>query len=245
MKRMFDAVASAIGMVIISPFLLPVLVLIWLQDFHSPFYLSPRIGKGGREFKMVKLRSMIASADKSGVSSTSENDSRITLIGRFVRKFKLDELPQLWNIFKGDMTFVGPRPQVPTEVGFYTSVERGLLDVLPGLTDFSSIVFSDEGGILKDSKDPDLDYNQLIRPWKSRLGLLYAEKKSFLLDIKLIVLTLIALFSRRTALRGVEKLLRQLMADEEMIRVAKRQDRLSPFPPPGSSDIVTAEKIRG
>ena len=170
----------------------------------------------------------------------SAKDPRITSVGKFVRKYKLDELPQLINVFKGEMSLVGPRPNVKRETDLYTDVEKGLLDVAPGITDISSIVFSDENDILKDSHDPDIDYNQKIRPWKSRLGLLYIEHRSIVLDLKLIALTATAMLSRDKALSGVVRLLRRLKAEDNLIRVAKRKDPLVPYPPPGARNIVTS-----
>ena len=157
MKRLFDIVGSSLGLIVASPVLLPVMFLVWKQDGHSPFYVAPRIGKGGKQFKMVKLRSMIINADKSGVDSTGVNDQRITKIGHFIRRYKLDELTQLWNVLIGDMSLVGPRPNVQRETDLYTVLERKLLTVKPGITDISSIVFSDEGDILKDVEDPDIE----------------------------------------------------------------------------------------
>lgn len=235
MKRIFDIVFSFIGMVVISPVLIPATFAIWLSDFHSPFYIAVRIGKDGKPYKMIKLRSMTVNADSSGVSSTSSNDSRITPTGKIVRKFKLDELPQGWHVFNGDMSFVGPRPQVPFGVDDYTEKEKGLLEARPGITDFSSIVFADESEILKDSKDPDHDYDLLIRPWKSRLGLLYIEKKNFFLDIFLMILTLVGIVSREKALKGVEFALRKLKADSEIIRICKRLEPLKPHTLPGQT----------
>ncbi len=211
MKRLFDIIFSFSGLLIISPVLLVFMYLIWRQDHHSPFYIAPRVGKNGKLFNMVKLRSMIVGADKTGVASTSAEDQRITGVGRIVRRYKLDELSQLWNVLLGQMSFVGPRPQVQKDVNLYTKEERRLLDVKPGITDFSSIVFSDEGDILAGYEDPDLRYNQIIRPWKSRLGLLYVEHQNMLLDIKLIILTIIAILSRPLALKGVCKILAGLL----------------------------------
>ena len=238
MKRILDILCSFFGLVALSPLLIPVMMLVWLQDFHSPFYVAPRVGKNGRLFNMVKLRSMVAGADKTGVDSTSADDARITSVGRFIRKFKLDEFTQLWNVLKGEMSLAGPRPNVKRETDLYTQVEKGLLNVKPGITDFSSIVFSDENDILKDSKDPDIDYNQLIRPWKSRLGLLYVEHRSFLLDCVLVLLTVIALVSREKALWGVNRLLMLLEAPADVIRVSKREEPLVPVPPPGADSAV-------
>jgi len=239
MKRFLDILLSAFGLAVFSPVLIVVMFLIWKQDRHSPFYIPPRVGKGERLFRMLKLRSMIVGADKTGVDSTSASDSRITPFGHFVRRFKLDEITQLWNVLKGDMSLVGPRPNVQRETDLYTGVEKRLLSVKPGVTDLASIVFSDENDILKNSKDPDIDYNQLIRPWKSRLGLIYVEHQSLLLDISLILLTVVAVFSRPVALRGVNAILIWLKASDDVIRVCKREAKLIPHPPPGSDLIVT------
>jgi len=239
MKRLFDILVSSLGLIVFSPILIPTVIAIWLQDFHSPFYIAPRVGKGGRLFKMVKLRSMVIHADKSGVDSTSTKDRRITGVGRFIRRYKLDELSQLWNVLKGDMSLVGPRPQVQNDAALYTEVEKGLLRVKPGITDISSIVFADEGEILKDSKDPDLDYNQLIRPWKSRLGLFYIDHQSFGLDVKLILLTALAILSRERALAGIKNILTDLGADPQLKDVASSRTKLVPYPPPGATEIVT------
>lgn len=243
MIRLFDLICSFMGLVMLSPLLIPVVILIWLQDFHSPFYVADRVGKNGRIFKMVKLRSMVVNADKSGVDSTSANDCRITSIGRFVRRTKMDEITQLWNVLKGDMSLVGPRPNVKRETDLYTDLEIGLLSTRPGITDISSIVFSDENEVLKDSKDPDIDYNQLIRPWKSRLGLLYVKHQSLQLNLRLIFLTIIALFSRDKALLGVNKLLVSYSASDDVVRVSKRKDSLVPFSPPGTDVIVTQRVV--
>ncbi len=239
MKRFIDIVASAMGLLFLSPLLLVVMYLIWRQDKHSPFYIAPRVGKDDTLFNMVKLRSMIVNADKSGVDSTSANDSRITPIGHFVRKTKLDEFTQLWNVFIGDMSLVGPRPNVKRETDLYTDDEKQLLSVRPGITDLSSIVFSDENDILKDYDDPDIAYNQLIRPWKSRLGIIYVKKRNIFLDLKIIWLTVIAILSREKALEGVNKILNKLKAPDDIIEVSKRINKLVPHPPPGSDSIVT------
>ena len=238
MKRFTDLIISLFGLILLSPIILPVLLIVWLQDFHNPFYVAPRVGKNEKIFKMIKLRSMKINADKSGVDSTSSNDSRITSVGRFIRKIKLDEISQLINVLLGDMSLVGPRPNVKRETDLYTFEEKKLLSVKPGITDFSSIVFSDEGDILKDSNDPDLDYNQLIRPWKSRLGIFYINNKSLRLDFILIFLTVIAILNRDSALKKIHNLLMRLNADEVLLKIAKRKTDLVPAPPPGSDKIV-------
>ncbi|MGV7223403.1 MAG: sugar transferase [Nitrospinales bacterium] len=240
MKRILDVITSILGLILLSPVLFIVMLLIWLKDSHSPFYIAPRVGKNEQIFNMVKLRSMVVHAEKTGVDSTSSSDPRITPIGHFVRKFKLDEFTQLWNVLKGDMSLVGPRPNVKRETDLYTQIEKVLLSVQPGITDFSSIVFSDENEILKNSNDPDIDYNQLIRPWKSRLGLLYIKNASFKLDVSLILLTIVSMVSHLKALRGVCALLGEIDAPENVIRIAKREADLVPFPPPGADNIVTA-----
>ena len=138
------------------------------------------------------------------------------------------------------MSLVGPRPNVKRETDLYTPVEKRLLTVRPGITDLASIVFADEGDILKDSKDPDLDYNQLIRPWKSRLALVTVDKSSFITDIKIILLTVMAILSREKALACVVRVLEAMSADSELVQVARRNQTLKPTPPPGASQIVTS-----
>ena len=239
-KRLVDISVSLFGLLATSPILLPVMFLIWKEDKQSPFYIARRTGKNGSIFKMVKLRSMMVDADKTGVDSTSSNDMRITIIGHKIRKYKLDELIQLWNVLKGDMSLVGPRPNVKTETDLYTHVERELLSIRPGITDFSSIVFSDEAEILEGEDNPDLAYNQLIRPWKSRLGLAYIKNQSFLLDLQLIFYTIVAIISKPRALIWVAKKLNNLNVDADTMRVSKRETNLFPFPPPGSDEIVSS-----
>ncbi len=239
-KRVFDIVISGFGLVLVSPILLPVMFLVWWQDKHSPFYVAPRVGLYGQTFKMVKLRSMIVNADRSGVDSTGANDRRITPVGHFIRRFKLDELTQLWNVLIGDMGLVGPRPNVQRETDLYTPVERGLLNVKPGITDFASIVFSDEGDILKDQADADIAYNQLIRPGKSLLGLFYIAHQSLWLDIKLCLLTVVAILSRERALVGIQAVLSDLNAPGKLRGLASRSTPLRPMPPPGGNRIVTS-----
>lgn len=239
MKRLLDLVASAALLVLCSPVLLPVMLLVFLQDFRSPFYLGIRAGKDEHPFRMIKLRSMQINAEKSGVDSTSANDARITPIGKFIRAYKLDELMQLWNVFIGDMSLTGPRPNVLRETAIYTKEEKRLLSVRPGITDLSSIVFSDEGDILHDAEDPDLLYNQIIRPWKSRLALLQLDHQSLWLDIQVLWLTAVALVSKNAARAGVQRVLRTLRAPEDLLMVASRTTPLPAAPPPGATTIVT------
>lgn len=238
-KRAFDIIAAATGLILLSPVLGVFALAIWLGDFRSPLYIARRVGRGGTTFQMVKLRSMAFGADRTGVDSTSADDQRITAVGRALRAYKIDELMQLWNVLVGDMSLVGPRPNVPREVALFTTVEREILAVRPGITDIASIVFADEGDILKGTSDPDLAYNQLIRPWKSRLALMYVHNQSVRLDIELTLLTAVALLSRGRALRGVQCVLRRIEADELTRMVARRVEPLKPSPPPGGTGVVT------
>jgi lipopolysaccharide/colanic/teichoic acid biosynthesis glycosyltransferase len=239
-KRLFDILTSLFGLLLLSPILIVFMYLIYRQDKATPFYMAPRIGKGNITFKMIKLRSMVNDADKSGVSSTSNNDIRITPIGQKIRRYKLDELTQLWNVLMGDMSLVGPRPQLEIDTDLYTNIERKLLSIRPGITDFSSIVFSDEGEILEGKEDPDLTYNQLIRPWKSRLGLIYVENQSFLLDIRLIIYTVVAIISKKRALNWVVNQLKIMNVDSDVVNISKREMELYPFPPPGMNKVIIA-----
>jgi lipopolysaccharide/colanic/teichoic acid biosynthesis glycosyltransferase len=234
MKRTFDFSVALLALLIASPLLFVLMIIIWLQDFGSPFYIAQRMARLSGTFKMVKFRSMVLNADKSGVISTAGNDRRITAVGSFVRKYKIDEIVQLWNVLLGDMSLVGPRPQVKADADLYTGDERKLLSVRPGITDLASIVFADEGEILKGSADPNLRYNQIIRPWKSRLSLLYVQNRTFAVDVRLIALTILSIVSRRSALRGVQEILKQWKADELLRRMASREETLLEYPPPGA-----------
>lgn len=239
MKRLLDVVLAGLGLAVGSVILLPVALALWLQDGATPFYVAPRAGRGGQAFRMVKLRSMRVGADRSGALSTAGDDARITPLGRIVRRWKLDELPQLWNVLRGDMSLVGPRPQIPSATAGYTASERDLLLVRPGITDLASIVFSDEAEILRGSENPDLRYDQIIRPWKSALGLLYVRHVgSVLLDLRLMALTIVSMFSRRAALRRVSRLAAELRGGEVLARVALREAPLEPAPPSGASRVV-------
>jgi len=240
MKRPIDFIVALLGLIALSPVLLIVSVLIWLQDRRSPFYVADRVGRDERPFRMVKFRSMAVNADKSGVDSTSSDDVRITAIGRLVRRTKLDELPQLWNVLRGQMSLVGPRPNVEREVRLYSTEEKRLLSIRPGITDLASIVFADEGEILQGQDDPDIAYNQLIRPGKNRLGLFYVENHTRALDLQVIVLTVMSALSRRRALAGVAGAIERRGADPALVTIARREEPLQPIPPPGRDTIVTS-----
>ena len=214
-KRLLDVIVAAAGLVVTAP-LLAILVLLDAMD-GPPVYRGIRVGRGNRDFRMLKLRTMSVTAEAAGGTSTSRTDPRITRFGRFLRRWKLDELPQLVNVLVGDMSMVGPRPNTRRGgVDRYTVEEFGLLEVRPGITDLSSIVFSDEGDILEGAADPDLRYDRLIRPWKSQLGLLYIEQRTLRDDMRIIALTVIAIVSKPLALRGVQAILERWGADEQL-----------------------------
>lgn len=242
MKRAFDVGVSMVGLIVASPVLLPAIIMVWWSDKAPPFYIAERIGKGGEPFRMVKLRTMTVGADRSGVDSTGSSDPRITRLGHFLRRFKIDELPQLWNVLRGDMSVVGPRPNVRRETELYTREELQLLMVKPGMTGLASIVFADEGEILNDEADPDLAYGQLIRPRKSALGLFYISRRSLLVDIALCWWTGVGILSRPAALKGLQGLLRRLGASEEIAGMAARKEPLAPIPPPGATRVVASRR---
>lgn len=193
LKRAFDIVFAVIALILLGPILLAVALAIMLYDGGPVFYRGERVGLEGKRFRILKFRTMVVDADKTGASSTPDDDPRITVIGRFLRRYKLDELPQLLNVLTGDMSVVGPRPQVSWAVDEYSVEERGLLSVRPGMTDYASIHFRNEGEILKGSADPDREYLERIAPEKIRLGLLYVRDHSLLRDIRIIVATAVAI----------------------------------------------------
>ena len=244
MKRVLDFTVALVGLILLSPLLAVLCVLIYLQDYHSPFYIAPRMGRGEKPFRMVKFRSMVIRADKTGVDSTAGDDPRITSLGRFIRRFKLDEIPQLWNVLLGQMSLVGPRPNVERETVLYTKDEKRLLSVRPGITDLASIVFADEGDILQGSADPDLRYNQVIRPWKSRLGLLYSDARpSVLRDLRVIALTVKGAINRNAALDGVYSIAADLGADPFLLEIVLRRAPLPAGAPPGATEIVSSRAV--
>ena len=237
MKRLIDFFISFLSLVLLFPLFIIIGILIKVDSVGPIFFLQNRVGYKCVIFKIIKFRTMYINSEKTR-EITSYKDSRVTNFGTFLRRYKIDELPQLINVFVGEISLVGPRPNVKSEVNLYTNIEKKLLSVKPGITDFSSLVFSDEEKILKDNKDLYLTYNQLIRPWKSRLGLIYIKHKSILLDLELVIFTVVALISKPMALKWVVKKLKKFNVDQKIIEVAKRDKELSPFPPPGSDKIV-------
>ena len=189
-KRLFDLACAETGLGLLGPLLITFALCIKREDGGPVFYRGERIGLHGKPFRIFKFRTMVVDAEKMGASSTSDDDPRITRIGRVLRKYKLDELPQLINVLLGDMSLVGPRPEVKKFTDLYTEEERAILTVRPGITDWASIWNPDEGALLAGSMDPDKDYFEKIRPEKIRLQLKYVRERSFLTDIKIIALTL-------------------------------------------------------
>ncbi len=190
LKRLFDFLSSLFGLIILSPVLLTIAAFIKFYDWGPIFYRGKRVGLHGKIFRIYKFRSMIVDAEKTGVLSTSKEDIRVTPIGKLIRKTKIDELPQLINVLKGEMSMVGPRPEVKRFTDLYTNEEKVLLNIKPGITDYASIWNVDEAEVLKGSQDPDKDYFEKIRPEKIRLQLKYYKEKSLWTDIKIIFLTI-------------------------------------------------------
>ncbi len=233
-KRLIDIVFSVPILVIAAPVVLAAMLLIWSYDRRSPIYWAPRVGRGGRDFRMAKLRTMTVDADRIGGSSTSRSDGRVTPPGRLLRRWKIDELPQVWNVLLGQMSLVGPRPNLRRGgVDRYTREEMRLLDARPGITDLASIVFADEADILDGAPDPDALYDRVIRPWKNRLGLLYLDRRTLGIDLRILALTGLAILSRPAALRCVDRILADLRVDEALRGVCRRQDPLPWAAPPG------------
>ena len=192
-KRGLDIIASLAVLIVLSPILLGIALAIRFSSPGPALYRGTRVGLHGRDFGMLKFRSMVQNADRLGASSTSADDDRITGIGKVLRRYKLDELPQFINVLKGEMSMVGPRPQVRWAVDLYSPEERHLLDVRPGITDYASLFYRNEGEILRGSSDPDRDYLELIAPGKTRLGLLYVRTSSLIVDLKIMLATALAI----------------------------------------------------
>jgi len=194
-KRIFDFICSLGCLIVLSPILFISILLIWLEDRKSPFYIAPRVGLNGKMFKIIKLRTMVIDAEKYGVHSTAADDKRITRVGKILRKYKLDEMLQLVNVVKGEMSMVGPRPQVAWAVESYSEEEKKvLLNMRPGITDEASIKFRNEGEILKGSSDPDKDYFKKIHPEKMKLSMAYAKNMSLAVDLKILFRTFLCIF---------------------------------------------------
>jgi len=240
LKRSFDLVTASCALLLTLPPLLLSMAAVWLYDRASPLYICERVGLAGRPFRFVKIRTMVPRASANAVDTTVAGDPRVTAVGRLIRALKFDELPQFLHVLTGRMSMVGPRPNVPREVALYTSAERGLLAVRPGITDIASIVFADLAHALGEAADPNIAYNQLVRPWKSRLGLHYVRCASLANDLRIISYTVSVLFARRWTLGRVSSLLCRTGAPADLCRFVLREEPLRPVPPPGADAIVTS-----
>ncbi len=196
-KRLLDLAVALCALVLLGPLMLALALWVKLSSEGPVLYQGTRVGRYGRLFKMLKFRTMVTNADKIGGPSTAGDDPRITRAGRFLRRFKLDELPQFINVLKGDMSLVGPRPEVKKYVDQYTEAEQPILTVRPGITDWASIWNSDEGAVLAGHADPDRAYEELIRPGKLQLQLKYVHECSLITDIRIFCFTIWKLFNKR------------------------------------------------
>lgn len=189
-KRLFDIIVSVLGLLILSPFLLLLAIAIIIESKGGLFYMQTRVGKNNKDFKLFKFRSMVVGSDKHGLLTVG-NDSRITKVGYYIRKYKLDEFAQLLNVIKGDMSLVGPRPEVRKYVDLYTDKQLQVLDVKPGITDIASLEYFEENELLGKSNEPEKIYIEEIMPHKLSLNLHYIDNHNLMIDIKLILKTII------------------------------------------------------
>lgn len=192
LKRLMDVVVSGGALLVLWPVLLLIALAIKIDDPGPVFYRQVRVGKNGKEFRIYKFRTMVVDADKKGLQITVGRDNRITRMGAFLRRTKLDELAQLLNVFTGEMSFVGPRPEVPKYVNLYTPYQRQVLLVQPGITDYASIAYRNENDLLEGAEDPEKMYIETIMPDKIELNMKYLHEISPLADIRLIFSTIIA-----------------------------------------------------
>jgi lipopolysaccharide/colanic/teichoic acid biosynthesis glycosyltransferase len=189
MIRFFDVVFSFIGLVVLLPFFVIIYFLIILESKGGGFFMQKRVGKDGVDFHLIKFRSMRTGSDKKGLITVGEKDPRTTRTGMFIRKFKIDELPQLFNVFKGDMSIVGPRPEVRRYVNLYNTEQLKVLSVRPGITDYASIEYAEENKILGSAIDPEKVYVEEIMPHKIQLNMKYIKNQNLKEYFKVIFLT--------------------------------------------------------
>lgn len=196
LKRLFDVVASGLGLLVLSPLFLVLAVWIKLDSAGPVFYRQVRVGRYNRDFRLFKFRSMRVGADKKGLITVGGRDPRVTRSGYFIRKYKLDELPQLMNVLRGDMSLVGPRPEVRKYVEMYTEEQLHVLDVRPGITDMASIRYRNENELLSEAEDPEAFYVGVVMPDKLKINLEYVARHSFGFDMKLIIKTIGEIISK-------------------------------------------------
>lgn len=194
MKRFFDFLVSSLGLLILTPFFILIAILIKLDSKGPVFYLQSRVGQGGQQFKLFKFRTMYIGADRGNAITVGQRDPRITRAGYYLRKFKLDELPQLLNVLAGTMSLVGPRPEVKKFVDLYTPEQHQVLTIKPGITDYASIEFRNENELLAGKPDPIDFYIREIMPVKLALNLKYLQSQSFWGDLVIIFRTLVSIF---------------------------------------------------
>jgi lipopolysaccharide/colanic/teichoic acid biosynthesis glycosyltransferase len=193
-KRLFDIFFSLLGLIILSPFLILIAFIIIISSKGSTFFLQTRVGFKGQDFKLIKFRTMVADADKKGLLTVGGRDPRITGIGYFLRKYKLDELPQLLNVLLGSMSLVGPRPEVRKYVDLYTEEQKKVLDVKPGITDYASLEYFNENDLLAKSENPEETYIKEVMPAKLKLNMKYISEVGLATDIKIILKTIARIF---------------------------------------------------
>jgi lipopolysaccharide/colanic/teichoic acid biosynthesis glycosyltransferase len=193
MKRCVDLAVSSIALVVLAPFLAAIACRIRRESPGPALYRGRRAARGGGAFRIYKFRTMAVDAERLGGPTTAGDDPRLTPLGKLLRRYKLDELPQLINVVQGEMSLVGPRPEVIEKVARYSRLEKRVLSVRPGITDWASIWNADEGAVLAGARDPDQAYEQVIRPTKIRLQLMYCEQSSLWVDAKILFYTLIKL----------------------------------------------------
>lgn len=196
MIRLFDILFSVIGLLLLSPLFLVIYFLIVIESKGGGFYLQNRVGKNGVDFNLIKFRSMRVGSDKKGLITIGNRDPRMTQMGYFIRRFKIDELPQLFNVIKGEMSLVGPRPEVRKYVDMYTSEQLKVLSISPGITDYASIKYADENEILAKSDNPEAVYIEDIMPDKICLNMQYIDNKTVIQYFKIIILTLWKIIKR-------------------------------------------------
>ncbi len=241
--RLVDIVGAIVGLILTAPLMIIAVLLIWLEDRQNPFYVANRISAGGKPFKFIKLRSISRRRGVKPDEIITSDDPRVSRLGHFIRASKLDELPQFIHVLRGEMSLVGPRANVQEIVDSFTEEERQIISVKPGITDLASIVFLNLGKVLEGSPDPKGDYNRLVRPWKSRLALLYVKNQSLGLSLRIIWLTILAFISHKKALEGVARIAQKYKANSKLERIIRQEVDLFPYPPPGAETVVSTETV--
>jgi lipopolysaccharide/colanic/teichoic acid biosynthesis glycosyltransferase len=195
-KRIFDVVVSLLGLIILTPILLLIAILIKLDSKGPVLFIQPRVGLHNKDFNIFKFRTMVVESDKKGLLTIGNNDSRITRIGYFLRRYKIDEFPQLINILIGNMSFVGPRPELRQYVNYYREDDMVVFSVRPGITGLASIAFRNEVELLKNAEDPEQYFIHSIIPEKLKLNKAYIKKRNFFFDLKLIAITVVRVLNK-------------------------------------------------